>query len=80
MTADAFLATCWTTAGDAAPDRKDQRSPLDLRERVEAARDAGFTAFGLLYADLVEAERAYGIAGIRSSSRTTGSATSSWSC
>jgi sugar phosphate isomerase/epimerase len=33
---------------------------------VEAARDAGFTAFGLLYADLVEAEREYGISGIRS--------------
>ncbi|MFD4876632.1 sugar phosphate isomerase/epimerase family protein [Streptomyces sp. NPDC058420] len=66
MTADRFLATCWTTAGDTAPDEEDQRSPLNLRERVEAARDAGFTAFGLLYADLVEAEREYGIAGIRS--------------
>ncbi|MFI5881247.1 sugar phosphate isomerase/epimerase family protein [Streptomyces sp. NPDC051554] len=66
MTADQFLATCWTTAGDAAPDEADQRSPLNLRDRVEAARVAGFTAFGLLYADLVEAEREYGIAGIRS--------------
>jgi len=66
MTADQFLATCWTTAGDTAPDEADLRSPLNLRDRVEAARDAGFTAFGLLYADLVEAEREYGIAGIRS--------------
>ncbi|MFE2416274.1 sugar phosphate isomerase/epimerase family protein [Streptomyces hokutonensis] len=66
MTADEFLSTCWTTAGDAAPDEVDQRSALNLRERVEAAREAGFTAFGLLYADLVEAERAYGMAGIRS--------------
>src|SRR5882672_2482440 len=66
MTADQFLATCWTTAGDIAPDEEDQRSPLNLRERVEAARDAGFTAFGLLYWDLVEAEREYGMAGIRS--------------
>ena len=66
MTADEFLATCWTTAGDAAPDRDDQRSPLSLRERVEAAADAGFTGFGLLYADLVEAERDYGLAGVRS--------------
>ncbi len=66
MTADQFLATCWTTAGDTAPDEEDQRSPLNLRERVEAAREAGFTAFGLLYADLVEAEREFGIAGIRS--------------
>ncbi|MGW0869234.1 sugar phosphate isomerase/epimerase family protein [Streptomyces sp. NPDC002740] len=66
MTADEFLATCWTTAGDAAPDREEQRSPLSLRERVEAACDAGFTGFGLLYGDLVEAERAYGLAGVRS--------------
>ncbi|MFJ4782338.1 sugar phosphate isomerase/epimerase family protein [Streptomyces sp. NPDC088794] len=66
MTSDALLATCWTTAGDAAPDRADQRSPLNLRERVEAARDAGFTAFGLLYVDLVEAEREFGLAGVRS--------------
>src|SRR5690242_1265727 len=66
MTADKFLATCWTTAGNVAPDQEDQRSPLNLRERVEAARDAGFTGFGLLYADLVEAERDYGLPGIRS--------------
>ncbi|MFJ3895127.1 sugar phosphate isomerase/epimerase family protein [Streptomyces sp. NPDC090083] len=66
MTADRFLATCWTTAGDTAPDEEDQRSPLSLRDRVEAARDAGFTGFGLLYADLVEAERAYGTTGVRS--------------
>ncbi|EFL20583.1 sugar phosphate isomerase/epimerase [Streptomyces himastatinicus ATCC 53653] len=66
MTAEDLLATCWTTAGDAAPGRDDQRSPLTLRERAEAAGAAGFTGFGLLYADLVEAERAYGLAGIRS--------------
>ncbi|MEY9838101.1 sugar phosphate isomerase/epimerase family protein [Streptacidiphilus sp. EB103A] len=66
MTSDEFLATCWTTAGDTSPDQEDQRSPLSLRERAEAAGDAGFTGFGLLYADLVEAEREYGLAGIRS--------------
>ena len=32
-----LLATCWTTAGDAAPLRGDGRSPLPLRERVAAA-------------------------------------------
>ncbi|MEV2228672.1 sugar phosphate isomerase/epimerase [Streptomyces phaeochromogenes] len=66
MTAEDLLATCWTTAGDAAPGRPDQRSPLTLRERVEAAGSAGYKGFGLLYADLVEAERAYGLPGIRS--------------
>ncbi|WP_328689367.1 sugar phosphate isomerase/epimerase [Streptomyces phaeochromogenes] len=66
MTTEDLLATCWTTAGDAAPGRPDQRSPLTLRERVEAAGSAGYRGFGLLYADLVEAERAYGLSGIRS--------------
>ncbi|MFJ9708731.1 sugar phosphate isomerase/epimerase family protein [Streptomyces sp. NPDC101234] len=66
MTTEDLLATCWTTAGDAAPGRADERSPLSLRERAEAAADAGFKGFGLLYTDLVEAERGYGLAGIRS--------------
>ena len=61
-----LLATCWTTAGDAAPLRGDERSPLPLRERVESAAAAGFRGFGLVYADLVVAERDYGMAGIRS--------------
>ena len=59
-----LLATCWTTAGDAAPLRGDERSPLPLRERVEAA--AGFRGIGLVHVDLVAAEREYGLAGIRS--------------
>ncbi|MFF4260073.1 sugar phosphate isomerase/epimerase family protein [Streptomyces sp. NPDC001663] len=66
MTAEDLLATCWTTAGEADPAGNDQRSPLGLRERAEAASAAGFTGFGLLHADLVEAEREYGLAGIRS--------------
>ena len=61
-----LMATCWTTAGDAASDRTDLRSPLPLRDRVEAASRAGFSGFGLLSADLPEAERAYGMTGIRS--------------
>ncbi|MFI6273979.1 sugar phosphate isomerase/epimerase family protein [Streptomyces sp. NPDC050988] len=66
MTTEDLLATCWTTTGNAAPGWPDSRSPLTLRERVEAASSAGFKGFGLLYADLVEAERAYGLSGIRS--------------
>jgi sugar phosphate isomerase/epimerase len=61
-----LLATCWTTAGDAAPLRGDERSPLPLRERVEAAAAAGFRGIGLLHIDLVAAEREHGLAGIRS--------------
>jgi sugar phosphate isomerase/epimerase len=61
-----LLATCWTTAGDAAPLRGDERSPVPLRERIEAAAAAGFRGMGLLHQDLATAEREYGMAGIRS--------------
>jgi len=60
-----LLATCWSSAGDAASDRADLRSPLPLRERVEAASAAGFRGFGLLSADLPAAEEAHGLNGIR---------------
>ncbi|EWT01637.1 sugar phosphate isomerase [Intrasporangium oryzae NRRL B-24470] len=64
-TSDELLATCWTTAGDAASDRPDLRSPLTLRDRIEAASRAGFRGFGLLSDDLPAAVAAYGLAGIR---------------
>lgn len=60
-----LLATCWTTAGDAAPLRGDERSPVPLRERIEAAAAAGFRGLGLIHPDLVAAEREYGMSGIR---------------
>jgi sugar phosphate isomerase/epimerase len=65
MLDEPLLATCWTTAGDAAPLRGDERSPLPLRARIEAAADAGFRGFGMTHVDLVRAERDYGIVGIR---------------
>lgn len=61
---DDLLATCWTSAGDAASDRGDLRSPLPLRERVEAASAAGFRGFGLLCDDLPAAIDAYGLSGV----------------
>ncbi|MCV2490270.1 sugar phosphate isomerase/epimerase [Geodermatophilus sp. YIM 151500] len=63
--ADELLATCWTTAGDAAPTRADWRSPVPLRERIEAAAAAGFTGFGVLAVDLATAEREHGLSGVR---------------
>ena len=60
-----LLATCWSSAGDAASDRADLRSPLPLRERIEAAAAAGFRGFGLLSADLPAAEQEYGLHGVR---------------
>ncbi|GAA4688161.1 sugar phosphate isomerase/epimerase [Pseudonocardia yuanmonensis] len=52
---DALLATCWTTAGDAAPLRGDERSPVPLRTRIEAAAEAGFRGFGVTHGDLAGA-------------------------
>lgn len=60
-----LLATCWTSAGDAASDRTDLRSPLNLRERIEAASAAGYRGFGVLSDDLPAAVGEYGLTGIR---------------
>ncbi|GAA2473803.1 sugar phosphate isomerase/epimerase family protein [Terrabacter carboxydivorans] len=65
MPTDDLMATCWTSAGDAASDRPDLRSPLSLRERVEAASAAGYRGFGLLSDDLPAAVDTYGLKGIR---------------
>ena len=59
------MATCWTSAGDAASDRADLRSPLPLRERIEGAAAAGFTGFGLLSDDLPAAIAEYRLSGIK---------------
>lgn len=62
---ESLLATCWTSAGDAASDRLDLRSPLPLRERIEAASAVGYRGFGLLSADIPAAVEEYGLNGIR---------------
>ncbi|MCV2490274.1 sugar phosphate isomerase/epimerase [Geodermatophilus sp. YIM 151500] len=60
-----LLATCWTSAGDAAPDRGDEVSPVDLRTRIETAAEIGWEGFGLLHADLAMAERTLGLRELR---------------
>ena len=47
------------------PTDADLRSPLTLRERIEAASAAGFRGFGLLSDDLPAAVAEYGLAGIK---------------
>src|SRR2546423_15055426 len=66
MAKDDLLATCWTTAGDSAPLRGDERSPIPVRDRIEASARAGFRGLGLNHADLVAAVHEYGMNGIRS--------------
>jgi sugar phosphate isomerase/epimerase len=60
-----LLATCWTSAGDAAPDRGDEISPVDLRTRIETAAGVGWEGFGLLHADLAIAQRTIGLQELR---------------
>jgi sugar phosphate isomerase/epimerase len=60
-----LLATCWTSAGDAAPDRGDEVSPLDLRTRIETAAEVGWKGFGLLHADLAIARDTIGLQELR---------------
>ncbi len=62
---DELLATCWSSAGDAASDRTDLRSPLPLRRRIEAAAAAGYRGFGLLSDDLPMAVADYRLSGIK---------------
>jgi sugar phosphate isomerase/epimerase len=61
----ALLATCWTSAGNAAPDRGDEISPVDLRTRIETAADVGWEGFGLLHADLAIAQQTIGLPELR---------------
>jgi sugar phosphate isomerase/epimerase len=65
MPRERLLATCWTTAGNASPLPGDQRSPVPIRERVEAAAAAGFRGLGLLHTDLMPALDSYGSGGLR---------------
>jgi sugar phosphate isomerase/epimerase len=65
VTDERLLATCWTTAGNAAPLRGEERSPIPIRERVEAAAAAGFRGIGLLHVDLMPALDQYGVRGLR---------------
>lgn len=65
MSVPRLLATCWTTAGDAAPKVRDERSPIDLGERMRTAVEAGWEGFGIVHADLVAYRDAHGLASLR---------------
>ncbi|MFV0407930.1 MAG: sugar phosphate isomerase/epimerase family protein [Propioniciclava sp.] len=60
-----LLATCWTSAGNAAPQVGDERSPHDLAERMRAAVATGWRGFGLVHADLVAFREQHGLPALR---------------
>jgi sugar phosphate isomerase/epimerase len=57
-----LLASCWTWAGDAAPLRPDESSPLGIRDRVDAVASVDWSGVGLIHADLPKIERELGLA------------------
>lgn len=67
-----LIATCWTSAGNAAPLRGDESSPLDLDYRIEAVAEAGWDGFGLVYGDLVKEREARGLPSIARALDTAG--------
>jgi sugar phosphate isomerase/epimerase len=57
-----LIATCWISAGDAAPGRPDESSPVPIAERVALIAQAGFSGIGLVHADLLQVRRTIGYA------------------
>lgn len=55
-----LIATCWTSAGDAAPMRPDESSPIPLADRISLVAQTGWAGIGLVHADLVAARDTIG--------------------
>lgn len=55
-----LIATCWTSAGDAAPGRPDESSPVDIADRVRMVWETGWAGIGIVHADLVKARETIG--------------------
>lgn len=55
-----LIASYWTVAGDCYAMGPSEVSPKPLRERVEAAAEAGYTGMGLVHQDLLANKKLYG--------------------
>lgn len=60
-----LIASCWTAGGDADAVGGETPSPVDLRARIEAAAQAGWRGFGLMYPDLMHARDTIGYVTLR---------------
>lgn len=58
--APAFMATCWTTAGDVMPLRTGPFSPVPFDERIQAASSAGYKGIGFNVEDIIAARDSTG--------------------
>lgn len=60
-----LTATCWTSAGDAAPLQEPETSPVPIGERLDAIAATGWSGLGLVYDDLLAARHTIGFDGLR---------------
>ena len=60
-----LLATCWTWAGDAAPARGDEKSPIDMSTRVKAVSEAGWEGVGIAHADVAVVRDSVGLPALK---------------
>lgn len=60
-----LVASCWTSAGDTAPLRVPETSPVPIDERVAALASTGWSGFGLAHDDLVKVRDTIGFTGLR---------------
>lgn len=60
-----LLASCWTWAGDTGPGEADPRSPVPLRERLDAVVGSGWSGVGFSHADLVHFRDTVGLPAVR---------------
>lgn len=67
-----LIATCWTSAGDAAPMRDDETSPIAIAERIALIAETGWSGIGLVHADLVHARDTIGYAALSAMIRDAG--------
>ncbi|QOD03104.1 sugar phosphate isomerase/epimerase [Pseudarthrobacter sp. BIM B-2242] len=64
-TAPELVASCWTSAGSAAPLQNPETSPVPIAERLEAIASTGWSGFGLAHDDLATARATLGFPALR---------------
>lgn len=67
-----LIATCWTSAGDAAPGRPDESSPVAIADRISMISRSGWSGIGLVHSDLMKARDTIGYDGLSRMIREAG--------
>jgi sugar phosphate isomerase/epimerase len=65
ISAPELVASCWTSAGSAAPLQNPETSPVPIAERLEAIASTGWSGFGLAHDDLAAAHATLGFPALR---------------